>query len=181
MQNALLQRASIEAGIYAEPICSGSISYVDIRDVAEVAVAVSRGSLDDQALTLTGREAIGGERISSLLSRVIGKRVQFVSPDLQNFRSTLAGVKLPDWHIDALAELYARVQAGRVPHISSVTGDVENVIGKRPRSFIEFARYAFDSKGGGRSPLAGVSRGLWQNLFSQNMIRDQAWPVGFRI
>lgn len=125
MQNALLQRASIEAGIYAEPICSGSISYVDIRDVAEVAVAVSRGSLDDQALTLTGREAIGGEQISSLLSQVVGKRVQFVSPDLQNFRSTLARVKLPDWHIDALAELYARVQAGRVPHISSVTGDVE--------------------------------------------------------
>ena len=108
MQNTLLQRASIETGIYAEPIAAGSISYVDIRDVADVAVAVSRGSLDDQALTLTGREAIGGERVSTFLSQVTGKRIQFVSPDLQSFRSLLADCKVPDWHIDALAELYSR-------------------------------------------------------------------------
>jgi uncharacterized protein YbjT (DUF2867 family) len=53
MQNTLLQRASIEAGVYVEPISTNSISYVDIHDIADVAVAAARGDFDDQALTLT--------------------------------------------------------------------------------------------------------------------------------
>jgi uncharacterized protein YbjT (DUF2867 family) len=72
MQNTLLQRASIEAGVYAEPIGDNSISYVDVRDVADVAVATAGGDFDDEALNLTGREAIGGARISNLLGQAIG-------------------------------------------------------------------------------------------------------------
>ena len=181
MQNALLQRASIEAGIYSEPIAAGAISYVDIRDVAEVAVAVSRGGLDDQALTLTGREAIGGEQVSTLLSQVTGKRVRFVSPDLQNFRRALASSKVPDWQIDSLAELYSRVQAGRAPHVSSVTCDIENVTGKRPRSFLEFARDTFHSRGGRRSARAHVSGRFWHHFCNQDLSRDRSWPVSFRL
>jgi uncharacterized protein YbjT (DUF2867 family) len=73
MQNTLLQRAAIEAGIYAEPIATSTISYVDIRDIADVAVAVAGGDFDDQALTLTGREAIGGERVGNLLGQAMAK------------------------------------------------------------------------------------------------------------
>jgi len=182
MQNTLLQKASIEAGIYAEPIATGSISYVDVRDVADVAVAVSRGSLDDQALSLTGREAIGGERVSALLSQVTGKRVRFVSPDLQSFRSALADGKVPDWHIDALAELYSRVQAGRASHVSSITCDIENLTGKRPRSFLEFARDAFDARGGRRrSARPTAARRVSGHLFNHDLSRDPDWPVGFRL
>jgi hypothetical protein len=181
MQNALVQRASIEAGIYAEPIANGSISYVDVRDVAEVAAAVSRGSLDDQALTLTGREAIDGERMSTLLTRATGKRVRFVSPDLENFRSALANGKVPEWRIDALAELYTRVQAGRAPHVSLVSCDIESVTGKRPRSFLEFAEDAFGCRGGRRhSAPANVSRRFWHRLLDCELSRGQDWPVGFR-
>jgi uncharacterized protein YbjT (DUF2867 family) len=182
MQNALLQKASIEAGIYAEPIATGSISYVDIRDVADVAVAVSRGSLDDQALTLTGREAIGGEQVSSFLSQVTGKRVRFVSPDLQSFRSSLADGKVPGWHIDALVELYSRVQEGRASHVSSVSTDIENVTGKRPRSFQEFAQDAFGRRSGRRhSAQAQVTRRFWYHLFHHNLSRERDWPIGFRL
>jgi uncharacterized protein YbjT (DUF2867 family) len=181
MQNTLLQKVSIEAGIYAEPIATGSISYVDVRDVADVAVAVSRGSLDDQALTLTGREAIGGERVSALLSQVTGKRVRFVSPDLQSFRSALADGKFPDWHIDALAELYSRVQAGRASHVSSITCDIENVTGKRPRSSLEFARDAFNTKRGRqRSVRAHATPCFWHGVLDHDLARDGR-PIGFRI
>lgn len=180
MQNALFQRASIEAGIYAEPIAYGSISYVDVRDVAEVAAAVSRGSLDDQALTLTGREAIDGERMSTLLTRATGKRVRFVSPDLENFRSSLADGKVPGWRIDALAELYTRVQAGRAPHVSSVSCDIESVTGKRPRSFLEFAQDAF-GRGRRHSAPASVSWRLWYRLFDGDLSRGHDWPLGFRL
>jgi len=182
MQNTLLQRASIEAGIYAEPIATSTISYVDIRDIADVAVAVAGGDFDDQALTLTGREAIGGERVSNLLGQAMAKRVRFVSPDLENFRSALAENKLPDWHIGALTELYARVQEGRASHVSSVCADIENVTGKRPRSFLEFAQDAFGRRGARRhSAQAQVSRRFWYHLFHRDFSREREWPIGFRL
>ncbi|MBV8212010.1 MAG: NmrA family NAD(P)-binding protein [Verrucomicrobia bacterium] len=182
MQNALVQRASIEAGVYTEPITTNSISYVDIRDIAEVAVATAGGDFDDQALTLTGREAIGGERVSTLLSQAAGKRVQFVSPSLERFRSGLAGNKLPDWHIDALVELYAKVQEGRASHVSSVTADIENVTGKRPRSYLEFAQNAFGRRNARRNPAqAQTLRPFWHHLFNHELSRGREWPIGFKL
>ncbi|MFZ0504062.1 MAG: NmrA family NAD(P)-binding protein [Chthoniobacterales bacterium] len=182
MQNTLLQKASIEGGIYAEPIATSSISYVDIRDIAAVAVAVAGGEFDDQALTLTGREAIGGERISNLLGQAIGKPIRFVSPDLKSFRSALTEKKLPGWHIDALIELYARVQEGRAAHISSVSADIENVTGRQPRSLLEFALDAFGRRGARRhSAQAQVSRRSWYRLFDHDLSRERDWPIGFRL
>jgi uncharacterized protein YbjT (DUF2867 family) len=182
MQNALLQKASIQAGIYAEPIATSSISYVDIRDIAAVAVVVAGGEFDDQALTLTGREAIGGERISNLLGQAMGKPIRFVSPDQTSFRAALAERELPDWHIDALTELYARVQEGRAAHISSVSPDIENVTGKRPRSFLEYAIGAFGHRGVRRhSAQARVSRRSWFRLFDHDLARERDWPIGYRL
>jgi uncharacterized protein YbjT (DUF2867 family) len=182
MQNALLQRASIEAGVYAEPIADSSISYVDIRDIADVAVATAGGDFDDQALILTGREAIVGERVSDLLTQATGKRVRFISPDPESFRSGLAENKLPDWHIEALTELYSRVQEGRASHVSSVSTDIENVTGKRPRSFLEFAQDAFGRRSVRRqSAQAQVSRRFWNHLFHHNLSRERDWPIGFRL
>jgi len=182
MQNTLLQRASIEAGIYAEPIASRSISYVDIRDVADVAVTVASGDFDDQALALTGREAIDGERVSDLLTQATGKRVRFNSPDLESFRSALAENKLPNWHVEALTELYARVQEGRASHVSSVSTDIENVTGKRPRSFLEFAQDTFGRRIARRhSAQVQVSRRFWYHLIRHNLSREPDWPIGFRL
>ena len=182
MQNALLQRSSIEAGVYTEPIADNSISYVDIRDIADVAVVAARGDFDDQALTLTGREAIGGARISNLLGQVMGKPLKFASPDLESFRSVLAERGLPEWHIDALIELYTRIQQGRASHVSSVSADIENITGKRPRSFLEFAQDAFGSRSARRHSVpAQVSRRFWYRLFNHDLVRDQDWPIGFRL
>jgi uncharacterized protein YbjT (DUF2867 family) len=182
MQNALLQRSSIEKGVYAEPIADNSISYVDVRDIADVAVATARGDFDDQALTLTGREAIGGARISNLLGQVMGKPLKFASPDLESFRSALAEGSLPEWHIDALIELYTRIQQGRASHVSSVTADIESVTGKRPRSFLEFAQDAFGRRSARRhSAPTQVSRRFWYRLFNHDLVRDPDWPIGFRL
>jgi uncharacterized protein YbjT (DUF2867 family) len=181
MQNALLQRSSIEAGVYTEPIADHSISYVDVRDIADVAVATARGDFDDQAFTLTGREAIGGARISNLLGQVIGKPLRFASPDLDSFRSALAEGGLPEWHIDALIELYARLQQGRASHVSSVSADIENITGKRPRSFLEFAQDAFRRSARRPSAPTQVSRRFWYRLFNHDLVRDQDWPIGFRL
>ena len=182
MQNALLQKASIEAGVYAEPIADHSISYVDIRDIADVAVAAASGDFDDEALTLTGREAMGGERVSELLSQATGKRVRFISPDLKSFRSALVEKKVPDWHIEALIELYARIQEGRASHLRAVTADIENVTGKRPRTFLEFAQNAFGRRSARRhAAQAQTTRHPWYHLFNQNLSREPDWPIGFRL
>jgi uncharacterized protein YbjT (DUF2867 family) len=182
MQNALLQKASIEAGVYSEPLQTAAISYVDIRDVADVAVVAAGGNLDDEALTLTGPEAIGGERVSAVLSQATGKEVRFVSPDMASFRDALATGKVPGWRVDALADLYTRVQAGRAPHTSAVTADIESVIGRPHRSFQEFASDAFGGRRSPRRPARRhVSARLWHHLFTEDLSRGREWPIGFRL
>lgn len=178
MQNALLQKASIEAGLYSEPLATASISYVDIRDIGEVAVLAAGGRRDDEALTLTGPEAIDGEQVCAFLSQATGKVVRFVSPDLTNFRATLAGGKFPYWHIDALTDLYARVQTGRAQHTSAVTADIESVTGKRPRSFREFADAAFRARRSHGRPVRNqVSARFWSHLLNEDLSPDRDWPI----
>ena len=182
MQNALLQKASIEAGVYSEPLGTAAISYVDVRDVAGVAVVAARGNLDGEALTLTGPEAIDGGQVSAFLSAAIGREVTFVSPDLASFREELAARQVPGWRIDALANVYARVQASRAPHTAAVSADLESVTGRAPRNFREFAVDAFAGRRSLRRPAYNqVSARLWHHLSSEDLSRERAWPIGFRL
>jgi uncharacterized protein YbjT (DUF2867 family) len=148
MQNLLRQRGGIAAGNYVEPLGTAAVSYVDVRDLAAVAVAVADGPFDGRALALTGAAALTGEQMAGALATALGRPVRFVSPALPLFRAALAERGVPAWQIDALVELYEAVHAGRAPHLSTLSADIAAVTGGRPRSFDEFARSAFGQQAG---------------------------------
>jgi uncharacterized protein YbjT (DUF2867 family) len=143
MQNLLLQRASIEAGRLVEPSESHRSNLIDVRDIAAVAVAVSAGGYDYQALDLTGPEALSGPEIAEALSAATRKPVTFISPSIAAFRAALLDRGAPLWRVDALAELYQNIQDGRAPHIAPTTPDVERVTGRAPRTLREFVMESF--------------------------------------
>jgi len=143
MQNVILQRAAIESGQYVEPLGEASTSVVDVRDIADVAVACVEGRYDGGALALTGPHSLSGQEIGAVLSDAIGRSVRFISPDLASFRGALRARALARWHEDALVELYEAVQAGRATHLARLSPDVERAIGRSPRSFRLFANATF--------------------------------------
>jgi len=143
MQNLLLQKASIQAGVFVEPTEGEASSLIDVRDIADVAVAVSAGDYDNRALDLTGPEALTGAKIAQALSTATGKPVAFVSPPLAAFRAALLERGAPLWRADALTELYRNIQDKRAPHIARITPDVGRVTGRKPRTLGEFVAASF--------------------------------------
>jgi uncharacterized protein YbjT (DUF2867 family) len=143
MQNILLQRRAIEAGRYGEPLGAAASSLIDVRDIADVAVLAARGDHDGEAVVLTGPEALRGDDIARILSEACGRAVTFASPSIGVFRKSLVDQGAPAWRVDALAELYEAIQAGAAGHVGRVAPGVEEIIGRPPRAFRNFAQEMF--------------------------------------
>lgn len=143
MQNLLRQRGSIEAGRYVQPTGETAASYLDVRDIADVAVAAANGSFDGKVLTLTGPEALTGAQIAAVLSEALRRPVRFVSPDLERFGEELIENGVPTWRVDALVEVHSNILAGRGSHLSAVSPDVMAATGRPPRALRPFAEHAF--------------------------------------
>ena len=143
MQNILRQIPAIANGSHAEPLGTARVSFIDVRDIARVAAIACSGALDGGIVTLTGPEALDGNAVAVLLSRVLGRPVAFISPDLRAFRVTAIHGGMRSWYADGLVELYASVRQGRAPHLAACTEDVQRIIGGAPRSFETFAAEAF--------------------------------------
>jgi uncharacterized protein YbjT (DUF2867 family) len=143
MQNVLRQRASIEAGSLVDPLAATAASYVDVHDLADVAVTVANGPFDGRALTLTGPAALTGAEMAATLSGILGRPVRYVSPSPARFRAALTERGMPPWQIDAFVELQGAILAGRAPRLALVTADIEQATGQPPRSFAQFARREF--------------------------------------
>jgi uncharacterized protein YbjT (DUF2867 family) len=182
MQNLLMQKDVIESGCYLEPIGTAAISFVDVRDIADIAVIAASGALDDQILTLTGPEKLSGDEVAALLSKAIGTAIHFVSPDLSAFRGTLLSRGMPEWHVAALIELYALVQNRRGSYLGSTTSSIEEITGQSPRTLEEFVNSTFRIRrsGRGRSHWQEARR-FFHQLLGDGFDREVRWPVGLKL
>jgi uncharacterized protein YbjT (DUF2867 family) len=139
MQNFLeVHRSEISRGELCIPAGDGETSFVDARDVAAVGVAalVEPGH-ENCAYDLTGPEALTYTDAAAVFSDVLDRKIEYIDPGLVEFlvTSTRRGVSLP----------FALVQAGvyttaRLGLAGRVTEDVEAVLGRPPRSLVEFVR-----------------------------------------
>jgi uncharacterized protein YbjT (DUF2867 family) len=115
----------------------GPHAYIDTRDVASVAAAVlTTPGHEGKAYELSGPEAITMPEAAAQLSRVIGSSVAYVDLPADEFRSSLLGAGLPDWLAEGIVTLYQMIRDG---HLATVTGSVEELTGRPPRAYGEFA------------------------------------------
>lgn len=114
------------------------VSVVDVRDIADVAVAALTASgHEGKSYDLTGPQALTHAEIAEYLSTAIGRRIAFVDIPPEVMRESLLGIGFPVWQADGLLEDYAHYRRGEATAIAS---GVRDAIGKNPRSFEEFAR-----------------------------------------
>jgi uncharacterized protein YbjT (DUF2867 family) len=139
MQNLLRQRTSIEAGGLVEPSGGAATSRIDVNDIADVAVAVSKRPFDGDVLTLTGPVASTCDEMAATLSTVLKRPARYISPRLGQFRAALSGRGLPGWQVDAFVEVQEAILTGQAPHLAIVTNDVMRETGRPPGSFAQFA------------------------------------------
>jgi uncharacterized protein YbjT (DUF2867 family) len=116
----------------------GKMAAIHPADIAAVAVlALTTRGHEGQAYTLTGPEALSVtdqvERIAAALRRPV--RAVAIAENVARAAMSQAGV--PESMIDPLLELTALVRAG---HANLVTATIQELLGRRARSFDEWLR-----------------------------------------
>jgi uncharacterized protein YbjT (DUF2867 family) len=125
-----------ESVIYL-PVGDAKTSFIDARDIAAVAArALTEDGHARRKYTLTGAEALGYDVVAAKLSAVLGRPIRYARPNVLAFvvRHLRAGKALP--YVLVMALLYTLTRTGNA---KDVTGEVERVLGRPPRSFDQFA------------------------------------------
>lgn len=130
-------REGVRHGVISVPAAEGKTSFIDTRDIAESAVALlTTSAFDNGAYNLTGPEALGYADAARILSEVIGKQISYQALTDEDFISMLIGTGVPEDYAKFLAMIFHPVREGWT---ASVTGDVEKLTGKAPRSVRTYA------------------------------------------
>ena len=116
----------------------GKISLIDARDIAASAAAVltSEGH-SGRIYELTGPEALPYAKIAEKLGAAIGRTGQYVDVPPDVAREGMIAAGYPAWLAESLAELFTYHATGAA---AGVSGAVEKLTGKKPRSLDVFAK-----------------------------------------
>ncbi|MCF3184619.1 NAD(P)H-binding protein, partial [Streptomyces polychromogenes] len=124
----------VRAGEIALPVADAVEPFVDAGDIADVAVAALT---DDRHIgrtyELSGPRLLGFGEVAAELSKATGREIAYVPVSDGEFRAALREEGLPE----EFAELFALILDGRNAHL--VHG-VEEVLGRPPRDFADYAR-----------------------------------------
>ncbi len=135
--NAMAETIKSENAFYLNA-GEGKVSFVDTRDIASVAVAaLTTSGHEGQSYIITGSEALSHAQSASILSQVLGRTINYVDVPDDAVRQGMQGAGMPDPIVNALLELYASYKAGQA---ATVSPTVEQVTGKKPISFEQFAK-----------------------------------------
>ena len=130
-----------EQGKIQLPAENAKISFIDVRDIAAVAVKLlTDDSLKNKAFNLTGSEAIDHSQVASVISETAGRKVVYENVQPEVLKNNLLKVGVPADYTDLMLLLFSFVRAG---YNQGITNDVKTVTGKDP---IKFQQYAKDFK-----------------------------------
>jgi len=128
------------AGEVALPTADVPEPFLDLEDLADVAVEMlCRPQPAEVTLELTGPRSLTFAEAAAELSRVMGRSVITVSVTPEDFVAGAVAAGVPPEEAAALADLFVEVLDGRN---TSVTADVERVLGRPATDFADFARRA---------------------------------------
>ncbi len=124
-------------GIFV-PAEEAKTSFIAITDLAAVAVAaLTEQGHSGKAYNLTGPEGLNHIVVSATISRASGRQITYQSISENDMRQGALDNGLPEPNVDYLSVLY---QATRAGYLAATTNDVEQVLGRQPLKFDDFAQ-----------------------------------------
>jgi len=115
---------------------SGRVSFVDVRDVAEVAaIALTSGDLDGETVTLTGAESVDFAEVARRIGDAAGRTVAIVRATHQRMREILRAAHWSAGAAEVAIALFDSIERGeREP----VDGGLTKILGHPARALNDF-------------------------------------------
>ncbi len=138
MQNFVNYMASSikNEGKFYVPAGEGKVSFVDVRDIGAVAARVlTDRQYERGAYAITGREALTYGQAAEIMSKVLGKKIEYVNVSDEQASAGMKALGMPEWMINAMLELYCVTRAGNMAVLSPT---VEKITGRKPIPFEGF-------------------------------------------
>src|SRR5262249_43068288 len=127
-----------EKGAFFAAAGDARISAVDVRDLADVAVAaLTDTGHDKKGYSLTGPAAPSFAAMGEQLSKARGRPIAFVDVPAETMRTALVDLGFPSWQAEGVLEEFAMYRRGKAAGVES---GVLEALGRAPRFFDEFAR-----------------------------------------
>jgi uncharacterized protein YbjT (DUF2867 family) len=169
MQNVLALAPAIAAtSSFGSAAGQGRTGLVDARDVAAVAaeIAVSPAAHAGQTYWLTGPELLSNYDVAAVLSKLLGRTITYRELTFEENKDAMIRAGVPEPIADMNAQAFSLTASGDAEW---VTDDVPSILGRRARSFEQFAAdhaAAFSEAPpdttapgpGGRSPAGAKAR-----------------------
>ena len=150
MQNDLVFRDALKAGIYPQPVGGVGVAMVDARDIADAAAAEllrreqAPHPLPRTTIELVGPDTLTGADLAAIWASVLGRGVRYGGDDLAAFE-TQAAKMLPGWMAHDLRTMFrAFHRFGMVPGNDS-RATLEALLGHPLRSYRAFAEEAAET------------------------------------
>ena len=139
MQNILAYFApTIRAqGAFYQSTGTAKISHIDVHDVAAVAAKAlfSPSDHSNQTYELNGPEALSHADIAERISKVAGRKIQYVDIPIESQRKSLLDLGMAEWQVGALLELQEYYAAGKCAATNNL---VARLLGRAPITLDSF-------------------------------------------
>ena len=96
------------------PAGYAKVSFVDVRDIAAVAVKslINDNQQKGRTYNITGGEALSYGQAAEILSKAVGKKINYVNVTDQDARKGMKDMGMDEWIINSIIELFEFAKAG---------------------------------------------------------------------
>lgn len=140
---------NFDESLFAGPLAAGHVAFpagaveepfVDLDDVAEVAVALMTGDVAaDRVYELTGPRLLTFRAATETIAGATGRRISYEQVPTASFVADLVGAGLPPEEAAGIGALFDDILDGRNAHLAD---GVREALGREPRDITEYAARA---------------------------------------
>jgi uncharacterized protein YbjT (DUF2867 family) len=131
---------SVLSGVIALPAGDVAEPFVDVDDIADVAVAaLTEDGHAGEIYEVTGPRLLTFAEVAAEISAASGRRVDYLPVSTDQWRKLMTVAGMPRDTIDMLAGLFTEILDG---HNAYLTDGVQRALGRAPRDFSDYVRTA---------------------------------------
>ncbi|MER5423006.1 NAD(P)H-binding protein [Streptosporangium roseum] len=128
------------SGVVALPAGNVAEPFVDVEDIADVAVAaLTQDGHAGRIYELTGPRLLTFADAAGEIAKAADREVRYVPVSAEEYADALVEHGVPAGEATMLTELFTKVLDGRNAHLAD---GVRHVLGREPRDFADYARDA---------------------------------------